>query len=88
VRDLLLWEGEIRILEEDRIPTRCDHGTGCTLSAAVTAELACGVPVPEAVDRARRYLRAALAAGRAWGGGRGALGHRLSLPWVDGEDRR
>jgi hydroxymethylpyrimidine/phosphomethylpyrimidine kinase len=87
VTDLLLWEGRVRLFEDERLRTRCDHGTGCTLSAAATAELACGVSLPQAVERARRYLRAALAAGRIWGGGRGALGHRVSMPWIEGEER-
>jgi hydroxymethylpyrimidine/phosphomethylpyrimidine kinase len=38
------------------------HGTGCTLSAAIAAGLGAGLPLPEAVERARTYLHAGLLA--------------------------
>ena len=46
-----------------RIATRNLHGTGCTLSSAVAANLALGHALPEAVERARTYVRGAIAAG-------------------------
>lgn len=54
-----------------RIDTANDHGTGCTLSAAITAGLAKGLSPIEAVEAAKAYLGAALAAGRTFGIGRG-----------------
>jgi hydroxymethylpyrimidine/phosphomethylpyrimidine kinase len=45
-----------------RRPTRNTHGTGCTLSSAVAAGLAAGLPLPAAVERAHAYLQGAIAA--------------------------
>jgi hydroxymethylpyrimidine/phosphomethylpyrimidine kinase len=54
-------EGELR-LEAPRIPTGNTHGTGCTLSSAVAAELAKGASLREAAARAKAYVSAAIAA--------------------------
>jgi hydroxymethylpyrimidine/phosphomethylpyrimidine kinase len=75
--DLLLdTEGELR-LEAPRVATRHDHGTGCTLSSAIAAELAKGVSLREAARRAKAYVTAAI--GRAdelqIGKGRGPVHH-------------
>lgn len=43
-----------------RIPVEGSHGTGCTLSAAVTAGLASGLPLPDAVSGAKDFLNRAL----------------------------
>jgi len=59
------------------------HGTGCTLSAAITAGLSFGLPLPEAVRRAKAYLDAAIAQAVKTGSGIGSLwhaAHRSALP--------
>ena len=60
-----------------RIDTRNTHGTGCTLAAAITAHLALGQVLTEAVGAAKAFLSAALAAGRdhAIGHGAGPVDH-------------
>ncbi|UTW11303.1 bifunctional hydroxymethylpyrimidine kinase/phosphomethylpyrimidine kinase [Marinobacterium rhizophilum] len=55
-RDQLLW------LPARRIDTRNTHGTGCTLSSAIAAELAKGMPVQSAIENAKAYISAAIAA--------------------------
>ncbi len=60
--DLLLYGGEHYRLNGPRIATRNTHGTGCTLSAAIAAELAKGQPLPTAVKAAKDYLTKALEA--------------------------
>src|SRR5690606_26919776 len=47
--DLLFDGEEVCRLTAPRLPTRNDHGTGCTLSAAIAAYLALGLPLREAV---------------------------------------
>jgi hydroxymethylpyrimidine/phosphomethylpyrimidine kinase len=54
--DLLADRGQIFRFTEARIPVPGSHGTGCTLSAAITAALALGHPLPEAVGIAKSYL--------------------------------
>ena len=69
--DLLLM-GETEIwLEGPRLATRHTHGTGCTLSSAIAALLARGRPLAQAVDEAKRWLSAAIAAADGLGIGRG-----------------
>jgi hydroxymethylpyrimidine/phosphomethylpyrimidine kinase len=64
-------------LAAPRIATPNTHGTGCTLSAAIAARLAKGLPLREAVGEAKDYLHAALAAGAALriGHGSGPVHH-------------
>ena len=60
----------------ERIVTRHTHGTGCTLSSAIATLLGMGLTLPEAVERARDYVRAALLAAPGFGAGSGPLGHQ------------
>lgn len=75
--DLLLdQEGEMR-LEAPRVQTKHDHGTGCTLSSAIAAELAKGASLREAVRTAKAYVTAAIVAADELhiGKGRGPVHH-------------
>ena len=58
-----------------RIETRHTHGTGCTFSAAIAAELAKGKPIREAVRTAKAYIQAAIAHSLNIGGGSGPTNH-------------
>lgn len=58
-----------------RIATRHTHGTGCTLSSAIATLLGMGLPLDEAVEDARDFVRAALLAAPGLGAGHGPLGH-------------
>lgn len=53
-------QGGISRYRGDRIHSVDTHGSGCTLSAAIAANLAHGLPLRESVARARRYLRGAM----------------------------
>ena len=59
-----------------RIATRHTHGTGCTLSSAIATFLGMGLALPDAIDRARQFVRAALMAAPGYGAGHGPLGHQ------------
>ncbi len=88
VPDVVAGPHGVVVLRGARIDTLNDHGTGCTLSAAVAARLALGDDPLAAVRAARRYVRTALAGARGWriGTGRGPLAHprapgrRVSAP--------
>ena len=61
--DIFLEPGEEPLtLSSSRIDTRNTHGTGCTLSAAIAANLALGSNLAESVKRSRSYLLRAIAA--------------------------
>ncbi|MGO4391492.1 bifunctional hydroxymethylpyrimidine kinase/phosphomethylpyrimidine kinase [Variovorax sp. M-6] len=70
-------DGERLRLASTRIRSRNLHGTGCTLSSAIAAHLALGFGLPQAVERARGYVVAAMAAGAdvKVGAGHGPLNH-------------
>lgn len=73
--DVLWYRGELSELRAERVVTRHTHGTGCTYSAAITAQLARGRALPDAVERAKRWLTAALRTAPGIGGGVGPIDH-------------
>jgi hydroxymethylpyrimidine/phosphomethylpyrimidine kinase len=60
--DLLVDPHSVARLASDRIATEHTHGTGCTLSSAVAAGLAKGLPLAESVRQAKAYVTDAIAA--------------------------
>lgn len=72
----LVWDG-VRswTLPGERVETTSTHGTGCTFAAAVTARLALGDGIEDALDGAKRYLLGALRAAPGLGGGHGPVAH-------------
>jgi hydroxymethylpyrimidine/phosphomethylpyrimidine kinase len=70
----LVWSGgRSTWLDAQRIPGRHTHGTGCTLSAAITAEIARGMEPADACVAAKRFVERAIAAGVALGSGVGPV---------------
>ena len=62
----LFYDGKkFEILESDLIKTSWNHGAGCTTSAAITAGLARGLPVLDAVKLAKKFITSSLKAGFA-----------------------
>ncbi|MEO0439780.1 MAG: bifunctional hydroxymethylpyrimidine kinase/phosphomethylpyrimidine kinase [Pseudomonadota bacterium] len=66
--------GLIASWEDARIDTRHDHGTGCTLSAAVATHLGHGRSMEEAIALARNHVRKSLASAPGFGAGHGPMG--------------
>ena len=58
--DFLFLDGKLRVLEAEYISTEATHGTGCTLAAAITANLALGKDLSEAVEAAKRFVHRAI----------------------------
>ncbi len=73
--DVLYADGAWREFTTPRIETRHTHGTGCTYSAAVTAGLARGDRLGDAVAHAKAFLTAAIRTAPGLGRGRGPLNH-------------
>lgn len=74
-RDVLLDGGAWHEFSAPRIDTRHTHGTGCTYSAAITALLARGSELPEAVRQAKEWLTEAIRTNPGLGGGQGPVNH-------------
>ncbi|HEU5170240.1 MAG TPA: bifunctional hydroxymethylpyrimidine kinase/phosphomethylpyrimidine kinase [Gemmatimonadales bacterium] len=75
--DVLVLPAGVRRFSRPRLATRATHGTGCTLSAAITAGLALGRDLETAVADALDYVARAMAAAPALGGGHGPLNHMV-----------
>ena len=73
--DLLLNGDQVTRFAGTRVESRHTHGTGCTLSAAITANLALGMTLEEAVDRAKRFVQSAIETAPGLGHGHGPLNH-------------
>ena len=69
--DVLASDNGITWFEASRVPTKNTHGTGCTLSSALAAELAKGAPLENAVTTAKDYLAAAVASANSLSVGEG-----------------
>lgn len=69
--DLVYDGSSFTLLDAERIDTPHTHGTGCVFSAAITAELAKGRPVPEAIATAKQFVTAAIRHGFPLGKGFG-----------------
>jgi hydroxymethylpyrimidine/phosphomethylpyrimidine kinase len=80
--DLLITRSGVLRYASPRIAATNTHGTGCTLSSAIAANLALGLALPDAVGAAKAYVAAAIAAGASLnlGRGRGPLWHALAPP--------
>jgi len=77
VTDILFApDGSFQSFAAPRIPTRHAHGTGCTLSSAIATLLGKGLPLVDAVEQGRAFVRAALLAAPGFGVGSGPLGHQ------------
>jgi hydroxymethylpyrimidine/phosphomethylpyrimidine kinase len=79
VSDLIVDGTESYVLSSPRVATRHTHGTGCTLSSAIATGLAQGMAMRPAIERARRYLVAAIADAPGLGQGHGPLNHAHTI---------
>jgi hydroxymethylpyrimidine/phosphomethylpyrimidine kinase len=77
--DILYTEGRFDSFPAKRISTNDTHGTGCTYSAAITAELAKGKELQEAVATAKRYITRAIETNPALGHGYGPINHHAPI---------
>jgi len=78
--DVLVTAEGARHFTRPRLDTTSTHGTGCTLSAAITAGLALGYGLEAAVETALDYVYRALAAAPGLGAGNGPLDHTVPVP--------
>ena len=77
--DVLVTRDSVEVFQGERVATNNTHGTGCTLSTAIASNLAKGMTLPKAVERAKAYVAGALAAGLDMGRGSGPLHHGFAI---------
>ncbi|MGO4936532.1 bifunctional hydroxymethylpyrimidine kinase/phosphomethylpyrimidine kinase [Fundicoccus sp. Sow4_H7] len=77
--DVLAVGSDIYWFENKRIDNPNTHGTGCTLSSAIAANLAKGYLLTDSIDKAKKYLTAAIEAQLDLGRGSGPLDHGYGL---------
>ena len=77
--DLLYRDGGYRWFNGKRIDNPNTHGTGCTLSSAIASNLAKGLDLDTAVERAKAYISGALAAMLDLGSGSGPMNHAFAV---------
>lgn len=92
--DYLLYPGEGDWLQGKWFPGQRfanpnTHGTGCSLSSALASEMAAGVSLPEAVEKAKAYVALGIQHGLAVGHGHGPIHHFVDLyrkaGWEEGK---
>ena len=81
--DVLFAQGEYHEFTAPRLKTRHTHGTGCTYSAAIVAELARGTELKLAVARAKAFVTEAIRTAPGLGQGTGPLNHHAKPGTVD-----
>ena len=80
ITDLLFDGTEFIEFHGERVAGRHTHGTGCTFAAAVTAHLALGRTLREAIPLAQRYIAGAIRRGPELGAGHGPMDHFWKMP--------
>lgn len=73
--DTVFWNGGSFAITTPRIKTKDTHGTGCTFSAALTAQLAKGLSMEEAIIEAKKYIHLAISNPLSIGHGHGPTNH-------------
>lgn len=82
--DVLYANGQLIWFEGKRIQNPNTHGTGCTLSSAIAANLAKGFSLEQSIENAKTYISGALASMLDLGAGSGPLNHcfNLAYPYI------
>jgi len=73
--DILFWKGDFLTFSTERLSTNSTHGTGCTYSAAIAANLARGMTMTESIRMSKAFIFQAIKTGFKLGKGRGPLNH-------------
>ena len=79
IEDVLLNRKEIKIYKNKKIKTKNTHGTGCTLSSAITTFLSCGKPLKKSCELGIKYVNHAIGSNLNYGKGHGPINHLNSI---------
>ena len=75
VQDILVTKLDIKIFNSIRYKTKNTHGTGCTLSSAVTTFLSCGKPIKKSCELGIKYVNSCIKTNPKYGKGYGPINH-------------
>ena len=75
VNDIYVNNKDIKIFKSKRYNTKNTHGTGCSLSSAVTTFLSCGKPVKKSCELGIKYVNLAIKSNPNYGKGHGPINH-------------
>ena len=75
VQDILVNKDEIKIFNSKRYNTINTHGTGCTLSSAITTFLSCGKPIKKSCELGIKYVNSSIKLNPNYGKGHGPINH-------------
>ena len=79
VIDIFINKKDVKIFESKRYKTKNTHGTGCTLSSAITTFLSCGKTVKKSCELGIKYVNSAIKSNPKYGKGHGPINHLVSL---------
>ena len=79
VQDLFVNKSEIKVFNNNRYKTKNTHGTGCTLSSAITTFLSCGKPIKKSCELGIKYVSFAIKTNPNYGEGYGPINHLNSI---------
>tara|TARA_E500000331_G_scaffold351221_1_gene397474 strand:- start:550 stop:1362 length:813 start_codon:yes stop_codon:yes gene_type:complete len=79
VQDIFVNRKEIKIFKNKRISTKNTHGTGCTLSSAITTFFSCGKPLKKSCELGTKYVNNAIGSNLNFGKGQGPVNHLNSI---------
>tara|TARA_B100000787_G_scaffold99686_1_gene73595 strand:- start:578 stop:1390 length:813 start_codon:yes stop_codon:yes gene_type:complete len=79
VHDIFVNKKEIMVIKNRRITTSNTHGTGCTLSSAISAFFACGKSLKKSCELATKYVNHSIRSNLNYGEGQGPINHLSSI---------
>ena len=79
VQDIFVSKSEIKIFNSQRYNTKNTHGTGCTLSSAITTFLSCGKPIKKSCELGIKYVNSGIKTNPKYGKGHGPINHLNSI---------
>ena len=79
VQDIFVNKNEIFIIKNKRITTRNTHGTGCTLSSAISTFFSCGKTLKRSCELATNYVHNSINSNLKFGKGHGPINHLSSV---------
>tara|TARA_B100001540_G_scaffold105205_1_gene94895 strand:- start:799 stop:1611 length:813 start_codon:yes stop_codon:yes gene_type:complete len=79
VEDIFLNKSDLKVFVSLRHDTKNTHGTGCTLSSAITTFFSCGKSIKKACDLGIKYVNSAILTNPKYGKGHGPINHLNSM---------